>query len=119
MIGGRHTRSAVGYSRRRDGGQRNNRLWLPLGCVVVLSALICLFAVRGIRILNLQQQLQSSLLAHDDAMIERLDLENQLARKDDLAAIEDAVREQLGWVMPGEERVIFVDRTKEPGSEGE
>ena len=119
MIGGRHTRSVVGYSRRRDGGQRNNRLWLLLGCAVALGALISLFTVRGIRILNLRQQLQSSVLAHDEAMIDRQDLENRLALKDDLATIEDAVREQLGWVMPGEERVIFVDRTKEPASEGE
>ena len=118
MVGGRHTRSAVGYS-RRGGAQRSNRLWLLLGFAVVLGALISLFTVRGVRILALRQQLQSSLLAHDEAMIERQDLENQLALKDDLAAIEDAVRERLGWVMPGEERVIFVDRTKEPASEGE
>ena len=119
MVGGRHTLSAVGYSRRRDGAQRSNRLWLLVGCVIVLGALISLFTVRGIRILNLRQQLQSSVLAHDESMIDRQDLEDQLALKDDLAAIEDAVREQLGWVMPGEERVIFVDRTKEPASEGE
>jgi len=38
---------------------------------------------------------------------------------DDLNAIENAARERLGWVMPGEERVIFVDQADEPGEEGE
>jgi cell division protein FtsB len=46
-------------------------------------------------------------------------LENRLALKDDLSAIEDAAREQLGWVIPGEERVIFIDRPESPASEGE
>ncbi|MCK5585617.1 hypothetical protein KAJ02_06045 [Candidatus Bipolaricaulota bacterium] len=119
MVGGRHTLLAAGYSGRRDGAQRRNRLWLLLGCAIVLGTLISLFAVRGTRILTLRQQLQSSLLIHDEAMIERLELENRLALKDDLAAIEDAVRERLGWMMPGEVRVIFVDRTNEPASEGE
>jgi len=78
-----------------------------------------LFTVRGIRILDLRGQLQSSLLGYDEAMIERQDLENRLALKDDLASVEDAARELLGWVMPGEERVIFIDRTEESSSEGE
>lgn len=119
MVGGRHTRSAVGYSGRRDGAQHSNTFWLLLGCAVVLGALISLFTVRGIRILNLRQQLQCSLLAHDEAMIDRQELDIRLALKDDLGAIEDAAREQLGWMMPGEERVIFVDRARESASEGE
>jgi len=90
-----------------------------VGCVIVLGALVSLFTVRGIRILSLRQQLQSSLLAHDEAMIERHDLGNQLALKDDLNAIENAARERLGWVLPGEERVIFVDQEEEPREEGE
>jgi len=119
MTGGRHTRSAVGYSRRRDGAQRSNGFWLLLGCVVVLAALISLFMIRGISILTLRQQLQSSLLAHDEAMIDRQELERRLALKDNLVTIEDAAREQLGWVMPGEERVIFVGQTEESEEGGE
>ncbi|MCK4571109.1 hypothetical protein KAT84_04065 [Candidatus Bipolaricaulota bacterium] len=82
-------------------------------CVIVLGGLIFLFTVRGIRIRDLRYQLQSSLLGYEQALVERQDLESQLALKDDLASIEDAARERLGWVMPGEERVIFVDRTEE------
>ena len=119
MIGGRHTRPAVGISRRRDRAKRSTRLWLLLGGVVVLGALISLFTVRGIHILDLRHQLHSCLLGYDEAMVERQDLEHQLALRDDLAAIEDAARELLGWVMPGEERVIFVDRTEESAGEGE
>ena len=119
MVGGRHTRSAVGYSRRRNHVLRNSSLWLIVGCVIVLGGLVSLFTVRGIRVANLRHQLQSSLLAHDEAMIERQDLEHQLALKDDLDAIENAARERLGWVMPGEERVIFIDQAAEPVGEGE
>ena len=119
MVGGRHTLSAVGVSRRRDRVQRSRRLWLLLGCVIVLGGLVLLFTVRGIRILDLSRQLQSSLLGYDEAMIEREYLEDRLALKDDLASVEDAARERLGWVMPGEERVIFVDRTEESAGEGE
>jgi len=119
MVGGRRTHPAAGYSRRLDGAQRSNRLWLLVGCVIVLGALISLFTVRGIRVITLRQQLESSLLAHNEAMIEQQDLENQLALKDDLDAVERAARERLGWVMLGEERVIFVDRTGESAEEGE
>lgn len=116
MVGGRHTLSAVGGARRRDGAQRSKRLWLLLGCAIVLGGLVFLFTVRGIRILDLRYHLQSSQLGYDEAMIERQSLENQLALKDDLTSIENAVREQLGWVMPGEERVIFIDQAE--GSTG-
>lgn len=119
MVGARRTRPAAEYSRRLDGAQRSNKLWLLVGCVIVLGTLISLFTVRGIRVSTLRQQLQSSLLAHDEAMIERQDLEDQLALKDDLDAVERATRERLGWVMRGEERVIFVDRTVESAEEGE
>ena len=118
MVGGRHTLSAVGGARRRDGAQRSKRLWLLLGCAIILGGLVLLFAVRGVRILDLRRHLQSSQLGYEEAMIERQTLESRLARKDDLACIENAVREQLGWVMPGEERVIFID-DRADGSMGE
>jgi len=111
-VGARQTRLAVGGSRRRDRAQRSRSLWVLLCCVIVLGGLVSLFTVRGIRVLDLRHQLQSSLLGYEHAMIERQDLETQLALKDDLAAIEDAARDRLGWVMPGEVRVIFIDPTE-------
>ena len=119
MARGGHTHSAVGVSRRRDRVQRNSRLWVLLCVAVVLGGLIFLFTVRGIRIRDLRLQVQSSLLGFEHALVERQDLESQLALKDDLATIEEFVRERLGWVKPGEERVIFVDRTEESSGEGE
>lgn len=119
MRRGGRTRSAVGLSRRRDRTGRSRRLWVLLCCATVLGGLIFLFTVRGIRIRDLRHQLQSSLLGYEEVLIERQDLESQLALKDDLASIENAARERLGWVKPGEERVIFVDRTEESSGGGE
>ena len=84
-----------------------------------MVGLVFLFTVRGLRIQDLRQQLQSSQLGYEQALVERQDLERHLALKDNLAAIEDAAREQLGWVMPGEERVVFVDPTGDSSNEGE
>lgn len=119
MFGGRHTRPAVGYSGGRDGVKHGNGRWLLLSCVVVLGALVALFTIRGIRISNLRRQLQASQIAYDEAIIEHMELERELALADDFGAIEDAVREHLGWLKFGEERVIFVDRADQSGSEGE
>ncbi len=119
MVGGRHTRLAVGNSRRQDLAQQRTLFLLLIGSVLIVGGLISLFTVRGFRILGLRQQLASSLLAYDRAMEERLVLENHLSLQDDLAAIEDAVRDRLGWVKPGEERVIFVDPAEALAEEGE
>jgi len=57
---------------------------------------------------GLRHQLASSQAAYEQAWIDRESLEAQLALKDDLSTIEDAVRRKLGWVLPGEERIIFI-----------
>lgn len=110
-MGGRHTRLAVGTARRRRTPWPGVR-WLVLSCVILCGLLVALFAVRGTRILHLRHQLASSSQATTDAMAEGRVLQQQLAGKDDLSAIEDAARRLLGWVMPGDERVIFVDRNQ-------
>jgi cell division protein FtsB len=86
---------------------------------MVLGSLISLFALRGVRIHTLRHQFESSQLGYGEAMAERQVLESQLALKDNLAAIEDAAREKLGWVLPGEERVIFIDPAGRSAGEGE
>lgn len=119
MAGGRHTLSAAGIPRRRDRARRRSHLWLLIVCLIMFGALISLFTVRGVRISALRRQYQSSLLSHAEAMAARQDLEAQLALQDDLTAIEDAAREKLGWVMPGEERVLFVGESGNTAGEGE
>ena len=119
MGGGWHTRTAAGGSSCRRNAQRRRRPWLLVVGSIALCALLSLFIVRGVRIHGLRQALFSAHEGTKEAMIERQDLEHQLALKDDLTAIEDAAREQLGWVLPGEERVFFVDPSGTSTREGE
>jgi len=81
--------------------------------------LVFLFTSRGLLVRDLRHQIASSQVAYAQAWVERESLENHLALQDDLSAIEDAARTKLGWVMPGEERVIFIDRTEDSSGEGE
>ena len=118
-MGGRHTRSAVGGSHRRNREQHSKGPWILLCCLLVLGGLASLFIVRGLHIRDLRQQLTTSQLDYQQAWIDRDKLEDRLASKDDLSVIERAARQQLGWVLPGEERVIFVKRSDESSSEGE
>ncbi|MBE0635315.1 septum formation initiator family protein [Candidatus Bipolaricaulota bacterium] len=90
-----------------------------LCCLLILGALVSPFILRGLRIRDLRQQLATSQVGYEQAWIDRAELEIRLASKDDLSAIEDAARRQLGWVMPGEERVIFIERTEESSGGGE
>ncbi|TFH10422.1 MAG: hypothetical protein E4H08_03715 [Candidatus Atribacteria bacterium] len=117
MGGGWHTLAAAGGSRRRGSAQRSRRLWLFIACIAALCALLSLFTYRGFRIQGLRRALAAADFGYTEAMITRQDLEYHLALKDDLSAIEDAAREQLGWVLPGEERVVFVDPVGERGGE--
>lgn len=89
------------------------RVWVALGGFVVLVALITLFSVRGVRIRGLQGRLEGAEQAYQVAVALRVELEQRLAQRDDLSVIEDAARRQLGWILPGEIRAIFVDRTEE------
>ena len=120
MSGGRHTRSTVGVSYRRQHAQRSRRpWWILLCCALAFGALAALFIVRGLDIHTLHRQLAQSHVAYEQAWVDRVDLESRLASKDNLSAIEDAARQLLGWVMPGEERVIFVNREGEVSGGGE
>jgi cell division protein FtsB len=118
MTGGRHAHGAVGAS-HRDRAEPRRILWVLLTCLVLLISLASVFAVRGFHILSLRQQIRASLLARDAALVEREALEHQLSLKDDLSAIEDAAREQLRWILPGEVRVVFVTPSPSTSSEGD
>ncbi len=108
MDGGPHNRSAV------RGGSRFERmfvrlnLWILIVGIVLFGGLVSLFALRGAHIVALRHHLLSTAAAQQTALLDRQDLQDRLALKDDLTAIEDAARERLGWVKPGDVRVIFV-----------
>ncbi len=117
MAGGRrHTRGVVASLRRRPKAPRR-AVWTIVGVVFVALAVISPFTVRGLRIVQLRHQLQASLVQRDEALIAREALEHQLSLKDDLATIEDVARFELGWILPGEIRVVFVQPSA--SSEGE
>ena len=48
-----------------------------------------------------------------------LEAEELFYARGDLGAIEEAAREQLGWVRPGEERIIFVYESDDSTNEGD
>ena len=120
-MGGWHARS-VGAARQRSKraqqGKSRGR-WLLLCCALLVGTLIFLFTTRALRIRELRQQLASAQTASEQALVEREELDARLAEQDDLEAIEDAAREKLGWVLPGEERIIFVYETDDSSNEGD
>jgi len=119
LVGGRYTRSTVGVTYRRQRKQRSRNPWILLCCVLFLGSVASLFIVRSLEIRTLRHQLIQSQVDYEQAWIDRVDLESRLASKDNLSAIEDAARRLLGWVMPGEERVIFMNREEDTSSGGE
>lgn len=94
--------------------RRTNRAVVYL---VVFSAVGCLvlslFILHALEIRSLRRQLQDLRAAQQQALLEQSALRERLAEKDDPEAIEEEARARLGWVMRGEEKVIFI------GEEGE
>jgi len=89
---------------------------MPLALIAlgVIGALaLSLFIVQALEIRSLHRELDDLQAVHQAAAIEQASLRERLAEADDLTAIEDAARERLGWVLPGEERVVFVHREEE------
>jgi len=52
-------------------------------------------------------------VAQAGALGEQAALRERLGQKDNPQAIEDEARERLGWVMRGEEKVVFVGGEEE------
>jgi len=89
---------------------------MPLALIAlgVIGALaLSLFIVQALEIRSLRRELNDLQAVHQAAVIEQASLRERLAEADDLTAIEDAARERLGWVLPGEEKVVFVHREEE------
>ena len=107
MDGGWHNRSSVRRARRTERSLSRLRLAAILVVAVAIGGLTSLFAIRGARIVALRHHLQATAVSQREALLEQQALRDRLAQKDDLTAIEDAARERLGWLLPGEIRVVF------------
>ncbi len=107
MAGGWDTRHAGMPSRGRAAHQRLAP-WFLFGILLLVCALVALFSVRGVRIVNVQRGLDASLATEQELIGERSALEERWAQKDDLRVVEEEARRRLGWIVPGEVSVIFV-----------
>jgi cell division protein FtsB len=85
--------------------------------IIAFSALGCLilsmFILQALEIRSLRRNLQDLNDAQQRALVEQAALRERLAEQDDLEAIEEEVRERLGWVKRGEEKVIFIGEEEE------
>jgi cell division protein FtsB len=111
MMGGRRRRS---LHRGAPTSKRINRTVLYFVAFSVLGCLVVsLFILQALEIRSLRRGLQDLHAAQQQALIEQAALRERLAEKDDLDAIEEEARERLGWVMRGEEKVVFIDEEEE------
>ena len=82
---------------------------LALIVTALAGLLITLFVGRQLEIARRQRALREFGRAHAIALQEQDALRARLAQQDDDAVVEALAREKLGLVMPGEEKVIFVE----------
>jgi len=108
MMGGRTRRSTD----RRSVAPKRATL-LVVAAVVVGCSLITLFVVQALEMHALRRDLRDLHAAQQTALFEQARLRERLAKKDDPSAIEDVARERLGWVMRGEEKVVFIGEEEE------
>jgi len=93
---------------------RPNRTVLYLVLFSVLGCLVLsLFVVQALEIRSLRRELRDLNAAQQAALSEQAALRDRLAEGDDLGAIEEEARERLGWVMRGEEKVVFIYEAQE------
>jgi cell division protein FtsB len=111
MMGGRKRRS---LHRGAAAPKRIRRTGLYLAVFSVLGCLVVsLLILQALEIRSLRRGLQDLQAAQHEALIEQAALRERLAEKDDPEAVEEEARERLGWVLPGEEKVIFIGEEEE------
>lgn len=87
----------------------NRRLVLAVIVVAVACLVLIVFVGRQLEIGRRRHRLLGLERAQAEASMEQDALRQRLALADDLETIEMLARERLGLVMPGEEKVIFVE----------
>jgi cell division protein FtsB len=110
MVGGRRRPVHRGAATSK----RINRTVLYLVAFSVLGCLVVsLFILQALEIRSLRRGLQDLHAAQQQALVEQAALRERLAATDDPDAIETEARDRLGWVLPGEEKVIFIGEEEE------
>ena len=111
MLGGRRRRSV------HPGATAPKRSARTAIFLVVLSAIgglvLSLFILQALEIRSLRRELNEINAAQQQALIEQAALRERLAEKDNPEAIEQEARERLGWVIRGEEKVVFIYEEEE------
>ena len=111
MLGGRRRRT---LHRGATAPKRPVRTAIFLVALSVIGGLVVsLFIVHALEIRSLRRELDEINAAQQQALIEQTALRERLAEKDDPEAIEQEAREHLGWVMWGEEKVVFIYEEEE------
>jgi cell division protein FtsB len=99
--------------RRRDSSRLRLNLHPRVGLILAVLAacalLLVVFVGRQAVIGRRNARLADLERKQSEAEEERAALQDRLAAGEDLAQIERLARERLGLVMPGEEKVIFVE----------
>jgi cell division protein FtsB len=81
---------------------------LLAAALVALGLLAAIYVTRAIQIGHLQDQIGTLMTQKKTVLDRQTALHARLAQKNDPAAIEEVARLELGLVMPGEQKVIFV-----------
>ena len=111
MLGARRRRS---LHRGATAPKPSVRTAIFLVALSVIGGLVLsLFTLQALEIRSLRRELGEINAARQRALIEQADLRERLAGKDDPEAIEQEARERLGWVMRGEEKVVFIYEEEE------
>ena len=79
-----------------------------MAVAIVAGLALSLFILQSLKIRALRNELVVLQEAEQQARLEQGTLRARLAEADELAAIEAAAREQLGWVLRGEEKAVFI-----------
>jgi cell division protein FtsB len=85
-----------------------SRFWVAAAAVTAAALLLVLFVGRQVEIGRRHQAVVALESDAAAAAVEQDALRERLAAGDDLAQIEQEARQRLGLIMPGEEKIIFV-----------
>lgn len=91
-------------------GQRS-RIVVLAAVVTVASLLLILFLSRQLEIAGRRRSIDEILRSAAAAATEQEALRDRLASSNDSDLIEQQARERLGMVMPGEEKIIFIEES--------
>lgn len=108
MMGGRRRQSLI-----REATKPSHAVLYLIALSVLGCLVLAMFILQALEIRSLRRELEDLRVAQQEGLAARVILREQLARKDDPEVIEDEVRERLGWVMRGEEKVIFIGAEEE------